>query len=129
MSRVYAEIAMEMADTGNWIIPHLHGELYTEKPPLYFWLLAGSAKFFGNWQSLAMIFPVALSALGVIIVIYGFAALLFNRKVGFLSALMLMTSVLFLGVGQFVRYGYVFAALLQHLSVQFLSFVYTYDAI
>ena len=99
----YAEIAMEMADTGNWIIPHLHGELYTEKPPLYFWLLAGSAKFFGNWQSLAMIFPVALSALGVIIVIYGFAALLFNRKVGFLSALMLMTSVLFLGVGQFVR--------------------------
>jgi 4-amino-4-deoxy-L-arabinose transferase-like glycosyltransferase len=99
----YAEIAMEMADTGNWIIPHLHGELYTEKPPLYFWLLAGSAKFFGNWRPFAMIFPAAVSSLGVIIIMYGFATLLFNRKIGFLSALMLMTSILFIGVGQFVR--------------------------
>ncbi|GAK56791.1 hypothetical protein U27_03755 [Candidatus Vecturithrix granuli] len=115
----YAEIAMEMADAGNWIIPRFHGELYTEKPPLYFWLLAGSAELFGNWRPFALIFPAALSALGVIIVIYAFAAFLFDRKVGLLSALMLMTSVLFLGVGQFVRMD---MFLLLCFSVSLLSF-------
>lgn len=119
----YAEIAMEMAETGNWIIPFMHGELYTEKPPLYFWLLAGSAKLFGNWQPFTLIFPAAVSALGVIIVIYGFAALLFDRNAGFLSALMLMTSVLFLGVGQFVRMD---MFLLLCFSISLLSFYHLY---
>lgn len=119
----YAEIAQEMAASGNWLIPHLHGEIYTEKPPLYFWLLAGSAKLFGTWQPFAMIFPSALSALGVIIVVYGFATLFFNRQVGVLSSLILMTSVLFTGVGQFVRMD---MFLLLCLSLSLFSFVRLY---
>jgi len=119
----YAEIAEEMAASGNWLIPHLHGEIYTEKPPLYFWLLAGSAKLFGSWQPFAMIFPSALSALGVIIVVYGFVALFFNRRVGVLSSLILMTSVLFIGVGQFVRMD---MFLLLCLSLSLFSFARLY---
>ncbi len=119
----YAEIAMEMAESGNWIVPYLHGEIYTEKPPLYFWLLAGSAKLFGTWQPFAMIFPAALSALGVIIVVYGFVTLFFDRRVGVLSSLILMTSVLFIGVGQFVRMD---MFLLLCLSLSLFSFFRLY---
>ncbi|MBD3327265.1 phospholipid carrier-dependent glycosyltransferase [candidate division KSB3 bacterium] len=99
----YAEIAMEMTETGNWLIPHLHGEVYTEKPPFYFWILAGSAKVFGHWGPVAMITPAALSAVACIGVIYLLGALLFTRPIGLLSSLMLMTSILFVGVGQMVR--------------------------
>ena len=35
-----AEIAREMAAGGSWIIPHLAGVPFVEKPPLYYWLSA-----------------------------------------------------------------------------------------
>ena len=36
----YAQVAREMLGTGEWVVPHLNGQVYTEKPPLYFWLIA-----------------------------------------------------------------------------------------
>ena len=35
----YAEVAREMRDAGSWALPRLDGELYTQKPPLFFWLI------------------------------------------------------------------------------------------
>ncbi|MDP8214021.1 MAG: glycosyltransferase family 39 protein [Candidatus Euphemobacter frigidus] len=35
-----AEIAREMAAGGSWVIPHLAGVPFVEKPPLYYWLSA-----------------------------------------------------------------------------------------
>ncbi len=99
----YAEVAMAMADTGNWIIPHLNKELYAEKPPLFFWQLAISAKIFGGWHSFAMIAPAAFAAIGCILMTYALATMLFNRHIALLSALVLMTMLLFTGVGQMVR--------------------------
>ncbi len=47
----YATIAMQMADSGDWVTPRLwlKGELvpYWGKPPLHFWLTAASFKAFG----------------------------------------------------------------------------------
>jgi len=37
----YMEVAREMAVRGDYLLPHLNGELYSEKPPLFFWLAAG----------------------------------------------------------------------------------------
>jgi 4-amino-4-deoxy-L-arabinose transferase-like glycosyltransferase len=99
----YAEVAMEMANTDNWIIPHLNGELYSEKPPLFFWQLALSSGLFGGWHSFAMIAPAGFAAIGCILMTYALATMLFNRHVATLSALVLMTMLLFTGVGQMVR--------------------------
>ncbi|HEY8099500.1 MAG TPA: glycosyltransferase family 39 protein [Burkholderiaceae bacterium] len=44
---LYAEIAREMLDTGNFIVPHLLGVPYLEKPPLLYWLMAMSFSIFG----------------------------------------------------------------------------------
>lgn len=34
-------IAANMLETGEWIVPHVEGEMYLNKPPLFNWLLAG----------------------------------------------------------------------------------------
>jgi 4-amino-4-deoxy-L-arabinose transferase-like glycosyltransferase len=34
------QVSREMAAHGNWFFPSMGGELYDDKPPLYFWLLA-----------------------------------------------------------------------------------------
>ena len=38
----YAEIPREMIESGDYITPHLNYVKYYEKPPLYYWLTAGS---------------------------------------------------------------------------------------
>jgi 4-amino-4-deoxy-L-arabinose transferase-like glycosyltransferase len=36
----YLEIAREMAESGDWLVPRLNCVPYLEKPPLYPWFLA-----------------------------------------------------------------------------------------
>ncbi len=35
----YASVAWEMWQRGDFLVPHLNGELYSHKPPLLFWLM------------------------------------------------------------------------------------------
>jgi 4-amino-4-deoxy-L-arabinose transferase-like glycosyltransferase len=99
----YAAIAREMAETGNWMVPHLNGEVYSEKPPLHFWLAALSARVLGGFSNFSMILPSVLSAIGCMITTYFFGKKIFNRSVGIMSALVLATSSMFVGMAQYVR--------------------------
>ena len=40
----YALAAREMVRGGPWLVAHLFGELYPDKPPLYFWATASVAE-------------------------------------------------------------------------------------
>jgi 4-amino-4-deoxy-L-arabinose transferase-like glycosyltransferase len=44
----YAEIPREMVDGGDWVIPHLNGLVYLEKPPLQYWVTALTFRVFGE---------------------------------------------------------------------------------
>lgn len=35
----YLSVAWEMHQSSNWLVPHINGEPYPQKPPLMFWLL------------------------------------------------------------------------------------------
>ncbi|MDF1683893.1 MAG: glycosyltransferase family 39 protein [Legionellaceae bacterium] len=65
----YAEIAREMAETGQWITPMLdYVTPFLGKPPLSFWLTAGSMKLFGLGEGIARLSSLVLSMLTLICV-------------------------------------------------------------
>ncbi len=35
----YLAVAWEMRVSGDWLVPHINGALYTQKPPMLFWLI------------------------------------------------------------------------------------------
>ena len=56
----YAEIPREMITTSDWGIPHLDGLRYFEKPPLGYWMHAGSLLVFGE-NNFAVRLPSAVA--------------------------------------------------------------------
>jgi 4-amino-4-deoxy-L-arabinose transferase-like glycosyltransferase len=46
----YGEVVREMLNSGNWLVMHLNGFTYPDKPPLYFWLVAFIGKLVGQGE-------------------------------------------------------------------------------
>ncbi|MEW6377532.1 MAG: glycosyltransferase family 39 protein [Thermodesulfobacteriota bacterium] len=72
----YAEIAREMIRTGEWVVPHLNGEVFIDKPPMLFWLIAIPSTIYGSVTPFIARWPSALSAWIGIIILF-----LWGRKV------------------------------------------------
>jgi 4-amino-4-deoxy-L-arabinose transferase-like glycosyltransferase len=95
----YAEIPREMLSGDDWVIPHLNGLAYIEKPPLQYWATALSLAVVGQNELGARLYT-ALCALTAILVI-GFAAKrLWGEEQAWRSAAMLSSMLLFLAMGQ-----------------------------
>jgi 4-amino-4-deoxy-L-arabinose transferase-like glycosyltransferase len=90
----YAEIAREMLQSGNLLVPHLNYVAYVEKPPLLYWLTTISFWIFGISEFAARL-PVALSAIAGILATYVFALRAFGRRHAILAAAILATTPLF----------------------------------
>ena len=88
----YSEIAREMVLDRTLLVPHLNGQVYTQKPPFFFWLVAGSYKIFHRIDEFTARFPIALSAVLGILLIFLIGRRLFDPLTGFFSALVLATT-------------------------------------
>ena len=71
----YAEIAREMAATGDWVTPRLNGLKYFEKPPLQYWLTAASFDAFGVSEWSARLWPALAGLVGVAAIAWAGACL------------------------------------------------------
>src|SRR5271169_6272542 len=66
----YAEIAREMALTGDWVTPRLNGIKYFEKPALQYWITAAAYDAFGVRHWTARLWPALAGFLGVVFIAY-----------------------------------------------------------
>lgn len=88
----YAGFAKQMLETGDWSIPHFMWSDMHRKPPLHFWNICLSYKLFGI-NEFSVRFPSALFSLLTYMLIYFAGSPLFGKRVSFLGAVILSTTL------------------------------------
>ena len=89
----YAAAAQGMIDRSDWVIPHVNGRPYYEKPALFFWLMGLAFKAFGQGETAGRL-PSALSGLALVLILYWFGKRRGDERLGLLCALFTLTSFL-----------------------------------
>lgn len=113
----YALVAREMLEGGDWIRPHFNHARFYEKPPLTYWSVAASYRFFG-FNEFASRLPSALAYVGAVLVTFLLAFELVGSGTGPLAALIYATS---LGPFLFGRFLFTDTLLVFWLSVSLLG--------
>lgn len=96
----YAEIAREMAASGDWITPRLNAIKYFEKPPLQYWATAAAYETLGESEWTARLWPALTGFAGILLAAFT-ARRLFGPTAGLFAAATLASSLLWLAMGHF----------------------------
>lgn len=85
----FVGVALEMLQSGQWWVPHRAGEIYADKPPIFFWTLGALFKLTGSvrWSFLL---PAMLAGIATLLMVYDLGARLWNRRVGLCAAITLL---------------------------------------
>src|SRR2546428_12900735 len=89
---LYATIAQEMLNGGDWVIPHINGLPYLEKPPLFFWLTGLTFWLVGPSEWATRVWS-ALPALGTVILTWRIGRRLHGACAGLLAGIVVATVV------------------------------------
>src|SRR5262244_2168064 len=89
---LYAEIPLEMVTSGDWIIPHVNGLPYLEKPPLYFWLTALTFEVFGPSEWATRLWS-AIAALGTVVLTWRIGRRLYGAPAGIMAGVVMASLV------------------------------------
>ena len=118
----FAQCVKEMRLRGDWLFPWLNGQIYTEKPILYYWLMKGAALgaerlsaglgFDRGIAPWALRLPSLLAATGLLFTGRAWARRFLDPRSAATGTLILATTPLWIWQGQFIQIDMVFAALL-----------------
>jgi 4-amino-4-deoxy-L-arabinose transferase-like glycosyltransferase len=78
-------VAKQMIGSGDFLFPHRGGELYPDKPPLYFWLLSLAYGLIGSWRW-SFLLPSLLAGLGTLALVRDLGARLWSPRAGLWAA-------------------------------------------
>lgn len=95
----HALVSVEMLQKGDWAVMYQDGVRYLEKAPLHYWMVAVSYELFGQGAFQTRL-PLALSVMGLVLMVYFFAREFFGPRPGLYSGLAICTSA---GVFLFTR--------------------------
>lgn len=93
-------VAKQMVESGNYLFPHRGIQLYPDKPPVFFWILAACYHLTGSWRW-SFLLPSLISGMTVLYLAYDAARRLWNPRAGLWAAAAILFSVQF--VYQFKR--------------------------
>ncbi|WP_197435145.1 glycosyltransferase family 39 protein [Nitratireductor arenosus] len=114
----HAAAFMQMMENGHWLVLHVGQIPYPDKPPLYFWMLAGLSWLFDSRDPALFQFAAALSALFFLTAtVHAARAFCLPRSVPLLAGLVLLTDHFFIERAHFPRMDLLFCTfiLLSHV--------------
>jgi 4-amino-4-deoxy-L-arabinose transferase-like glycosyltransferase len=122
----YVGVAWEMLRSGHWLVPTLDGLPYFHKPPLFYWITAGSLSLFGmhEWAARAAPFLGAIAAVGSL---FAFASRWAGAAVARWSLLVLVTSPLLFAGAQFANLDMLVAGCISVTIIAFASAVLDFE--
>lgn len=94
----YARAAVEMIQSGNWILPTYNDAVFPDKPPLIYWLMMFFIKVFGENEFAARFVSAPATALSAFLV-FLIGSRLFDRRTGLWSMLVFASSTLTVYLG------------------------------
>ena len=94
----YAEIAREAFQEGHWLVLHLCGEIYPDKPPLLYWI-AGFLGTLSGWMPGAMRLVSVAAALGSGILVARMARRWWGELEAAIAPALLLGVVLWMDIG------------------------------
>src|SRR5487761_134999 len=94
-----ARVALEMLESGDWIVPREQGRLFPDRPPLGNWLIALSMLATGSTGAVAIRLPTALATLATSLLVYGYTRGFLGRNAALAAGLAYATS------GQILQLG------------------------
>ena len=90
----YAAVVEDMHETGRWFAPHLNGQFYDHKPPLYFWVVA--ALTWPTGQSEFILYVIAwLLSVACAVATYFLVRELLSEHAAWLAAVVMASSFLY----------------------------------
>jgi 4-amino-4-deoxy-L-arabinose transferase-like glycosyltransferase len=95
----YVDIPAEMLASHDWVLPHLNGLAYLEKPPLQYWLSAGALALFGHTEWAGRLVSALAAILGVWTVI-GLGRRLYDERRALFAGVITGSMLLFVLMGQ-----------------------------
>ena len=97
----YVSMARDMFHSKDFMTLYLNGEYFFEKPPLYFWGECLSFAIFGKVNEFTARFPVALYGSLSAFLVYFVGRKIVSRRFGFISAVILATTLEFVMLAKF----------------------------
>ncbi len=89
---MYALIPADMLARGDWLTPYLNDARYLDKPPVFYWLVMAFYQIFGVSDASARLAVFAIG-LGEVLAVFLIGRRLFSLRAGWLSGLVLLTSI------------------------------------
>ena len=90
----FALAAKQMIESGDWLFPHRGTELYSDKPPMLFWMQAASYVAVRHWR-IAFLLPSLLAGMLTLGLTYDLGRRLWNRRVGLFAVAALLVTFQF----------------------------------
>lgn len=110
----HGNVYATMRDGGRWLVPHLNGIPYPDKPPVYFWFLALLDAIPG--VDGPMVFPLGAAVSGLLLLwtTYALARLVArcDKRESLAAGLVLLCGFYFLGVAHYARMDLLFATVI-----------------